>query len=168
MMLPTGKPLSLLRIAVFAGAFLLSPGWALSVLAEPPMRVSAPFDDMTGQFCDDFPVLIHALVNKEVLTLFSDGRIHLTGGFKAEVTNLTTQKTIVVNASGPFKISSDGQTIVGEGRGILFGEAGFFGPGAPAELSIQSGRVEFSAVDFPFILSRTGHTEDLCAELAEP
>jgi hypothetical protein len=81
----------------------------VSVLAEPPVRALAPFPDTTGQFCDDFQVLIHALTNKEVVTLFSDGRIHVTGSLKAEVTNLATQKTIVVNASGPFKISSDGQ-----------------------------------------------------------
>jgi hypothetical protein len=143
------------------------PLWSEPVRADKPVREPAPFPDTIGQFCDDFEVLIHAIVNRETFTFFMDGRIHLAGTFKAELTNLETNKTIEVNASGPLTITADGTTFVGVGRGLLFGEAGFFGPGAPAELSLNSGEVVLSAVDFS-ILSRVGHTEDLCEELAAP
>jgi hypothetical protein len=160
--------LSVVRVTtVLAAAIVASTYWSEPVLADKPVREPAPFPDTIGQFCDDFEVLIHAIFNRETLTFFIDGRVHLAGSFKAEVTNLETNKTIEVNASGPLTITADGTTLVGVGRGLLFGEAGFFGPGAPAELSLNSGQIVFSAVDFS-ILSRVGHTEDLCEELAGP
>jgi hypothetical protein len=132
---------------------------------QPPVREPAPAFDATGQFCEDFPVLVHVLANRQFITIFSDGGVHITGQLKAEITNLDTGKTIVENISGPLIIEPDG-TFFALGRGLLFGEAGFFGPGSPAELSINSGRVVINGFDLS-ILSRTGRTEDLCAELAE-
>jgi hypothetical protein len=157
----------LLRVVGVATALGAIVYWSEPVRADKPEREPAPFPDTIGQFCDDFEVLIHAIVNRETFTVFMDGRVHLAGTFKAELTNLETNKTIEVNASGPLTITADGATLVGVGRGLLFGEAGFFGPGAPAELSLNSGQIVFSAVDLS-ILSRVGHAEDLCEELAAP
>jgi hypothetical protein len=127
--------------------------------------VPAPFPDATGQFCADFPVRVHVTENKEFAHIFSSGAVVITGTFKVEVTNLETGKTIAVNASGPGKIDADGTALTALGRLIGFGEAGFFGPGSPAQLFVHSGKLLISLVDGT-ILSETGHRVDLCAALA--
>jgi hypothetical protein len=138
--------------------------WSTGVFAEQVVKVPVEFPDVQGQFCEGFEVLIHAIENKEVLTIHPDGRQHLSGTFIVELTNLVTNETIVVNASGPLNITPEGNTLIGLGRGLLFGEAGFFGPGSPAELSLHSGQVILDALDFT-ILGRVGHNVDLCVAL---
>jgi hypothetical protein len=154
-------------IGILAGIAAVTPLLVITVSAQRPVRVPAPFPDTVGRFCADFPVLIHAIVNREYFTFFNDGRGLLTGSFVAEVTNLTTNRTITVNAPGPFTITADGSTFVGRGPGLLFGEAGFFGSGAPPRLNAVSGQIIFNASDFA-ILSIQGTVEDLCPELATP
>jgi hypothetical protein len=109
------------------------------------------------------------IVNKEFITIFSDGGALITGTFKAEVENLETGETIAVNASGPGKITPDGSVLRGTGRWLLFGEAGFFGPGAPPEVTLVSGQfVAFTdAAGNVTSTTRQGHIEDLCAALAD-
>ena len=131
--------------------------------ADPPVREPVDLPDVTGQFCEDFPVLVHATVNREFITTFSDGRMHISGTQIVELTNLDTGNSIEVNASGPGTITSDGTTLIALGRLLLFGEAGFFGP--EPELSINAGRTVISLVDFS-IISRAGYSQDLCPALA--
>src|SRR4051794_15560990 len=100
MMRLSSRLLRVIGVATILGAIVAY--WSEPVRADKPVREPAPFPDTTGQFCDDFEVLIHAIVNRETLTFFMDGRVHLAGSFKAEVTNLETNKTIEVNVSGPL------------------------------------------------------------------
>lgn len=133
--------------------------------ADKPIKEPAPFPDATGQFCEDFPVLVHATTNREVAHVFSSGAAMITGSLKVEVTNLETDKTIALNIPGPGTFAADGSVLVGSGPWLFFGEAGFFGPGSPPELSTNSGRIAISLVDGSFI-SRLGHSVDLCPLLA--
>ena len=147
--------------AALAVAALLVPIAA----ADKPLKIPSEFPDATGQFCEDFPVLVHATTNKGFTHVFSSGAVLFTGSLKVEVTNLDTDETIALNISGPGKISSDGTTLTGTGPWLFFGEAGFFGPGSPPELSTNSGRFAINLADGSFI-SRVGHSVDLCALLA--
>jgi hypothetical protein len=132
---------------------------------DKPLVVPSPFPDATGQFCEDFPILVHATTNQGVTRVFSSGAILFTGSLKVEVTNLDTGKTIALNISGPGKIGAEGSTLAGTGPWLFFGEAGFFGPGSPPELSTNSGRFAIDLADGSFI-SRLGHSVDLCPLLA--
>jgi len=154
---------SLIPAVVVALAVCLTT--ATPAAADKPVKEPLPFPDQSGQFCEDFPVRVSATVNREFIHIFSSGAALITGTFKVEVTNLDTGKTIAVNASGPGKISADETLLTAFGRLILFGEAGFFGPGAPPELSVNSGRTVISLTDGS-ILSQTGHSVDLCPLLA--
>lgn len=133
--------------------------------ADKPLKVPLDFPDATGQYCEDFPVLIHATENRGTAHVFSNGAVLFTGTLKVEVTNLDSGKTIALNISGPGKISADGTTLTGSGPWLFFGEAGFFGPGSPPELSTNSGRIAISLIDGSFI-SRIGHRVNLCPVLA--
>jgi hypothetical protein len=141
---------------------------ASAALAEPPTRVPAPSPDFTGRYCADFDVLVHPAINKETATIFSDGRVIITGTFTVDLTNLASNKTITVNASGPVFFSSDGSVGVFGGRTLLFGEAGTFGPNP--ELSLQSGvvTITFTPTGGIASITRTGHADDLCSLLADP
>jgi hypothetical protein len=81
------------------------------------------------------------------------------------VTNLATGKALALNISGPGRISTDGTLLTGTGPWLFFGEAGFFGPGSPPELSTNEGRFAISLVDGSFI-TRLGHRVNLCPLLA--
>jgi hypothetical protein len=135
--------------------------------ADPPTREPLPAADATGRFCTGFDVRIHIVENREIFTAFADGRGLITGALKNEVTNLSTMKTVAVNASGPVSISDEGAHLVFRGRTLLFGEAGFFGAGAPPTLKLVSGVVEFMLPDLE-IRSVEGSVTDLCAVLADP
>ena len=71
----------------------------LSVLTaeagDPPVREPLPFPDMTGQFCEHFSVFIHALVNRNFITVHDDGPAHISGTLILEVTNVNIGKSIV-------------------------------------------------------------------------
>lgn len=155
-------------LKTFASAFALAVAavfLAPVAAADKPLKEPLPFPDATGQFCEDFPVLVHATENRGTAHVFSTGAVAFTGTLKVEVTNLDTGKTIALNISGPGKISADGTTLTGSGPWLFFGEAGFFGPGSPPELSTNSGRIAISLIDGSFI-SRIGHSVDLCPVLA--
>ena len=123
------------------------------------------FPDMTGQYCTAFPVLLHAITNKDSIITFSNGRIHIAGHIVLTATNVLTGKTIIVNATGPAGITADGTTLRLEGRTLLFGEAGFFGPGSPPELSAVEG---LTIIDLTTgtVLQRARNSTDLCPLLA--
>jgi hypothetical protein len=88
----------------------------------------------------------------------------ITGTLKVDVTNLETGKTISLNISGPAMFSSDGATLVGVGKWLFFGEAGFLGRPGPT-LETFDGRFTLDLADGTFV-RRTGTVRELCAELA--
>jgi hypothetical protein len=154
-------------VAVLAGTTaLLVP----SASADPPTRVPAPFTDLSGPWCPGFDVNWHAVTNNEVATFFSDGRVIVTGTFKIDVTNMSSGKTVTVNASGPVFVSSDGNTVVLRGNTLLGYSAGEVGPGSAPFTQLVSGvvTVKYAADGSVASLTRTGHVTDLCAALAAP
>ena len=148
-------------IAVAAVAALLVP----TAAADKPVTVPSPFPDSTGRYCADFDVLVHATTNRGTTHILSSGAIMFTGALKVEVTNLDSGKTIALNISGPGRISTAGDVLTGTGPWLFFGEAGFFGPGSPPELSTNDGRFTIDLADGSFI-SRIGRSVDLCRLLA--
>jgi hypothetical protein len=152
-----------LGAAVLVGAVvvLLAPVAA----ADQPVIVPSPFPDASGQYCEDFMVGVHATENRGRTFIFDSGAILFTGSLKVEVTNLATGKALALNISGPGRISTDGTLLTGTGPWLFFGEAGFFGPGSPPELSTNEGRFAISLVDGSFI-TRLGHRVNLCPLLA--
>jgi hypothetical protein len=148
---------------------------ALALLSVPvasaarPTIEPAPFEPLSGRFCPDFDVLVSAVVNKGKAITFSNGATIVHGRLVADVTNLSNNKTIRINVSGPAFISSDGSQVRVRGRTLLVGEAGFFGAGAPPTLTLLSGRGLITVgPEGPTGLSVTGRTKDLCPVLADP
>jgi hypothetical protein len=144
----------------------ISLATATPAAADKPIKEPAPFGEFTGQFCDDFPVRIRETTNRGVSKVFSSGAVITTGTLNVEVTNLETGKTIALNISGPAMFTADGTTLIGPGKWLLFGEPGFFGPGSPAMLETNDGRLVISLVDGT-IVSRVGRRVDLCPLLAD-
>jgi hypothetical protein len=135
--------------------------------AKAPSKDPLPAPDVQGRFCEDFDVLVHPTRNKEFIKIFSSGAALITGALRIELTNLVTRETVEVNVPGPGRISPDGSTLIGTGPWLLFGEAGTFGEGSPAQINFIHGR--FVAVfEAGIVTSFTanGRIEDLCAVLA--
>lgn len=153
-------------LAVSALALVCAP----AASAARPTITPVPAEPETGRFCPDVDVFINPIINKEKAITFSTGATIITGHFVDEVTNLSNGKTIRVNASGPGFFPADGSSVILRGRSLLFGEAGFFGAGSPATLTLASGRtvIPLDAQGNPTGLSITGHAVDLCPVLADP
>jgi hypothetical protein len=132
--------------------------------ADPPSRDFVPASPASGRFCADFDVLVTPVINNEYAMTFSSGATIITGRYRAQLTNLGNENTIEVNASGPIFFSADGTTVTLRGNTLLFGEAGFFGPGSLPTLQLVSGVVTVSLSTGA--ASKNGHIRDLCAELA--
>ena len=158
------KTLILVATALVGVAFAAVP----LASADRPIRVQVPAADATGQFCEDFPVLVHPTRNNEYATIFSTGAVFVTGALRVEVTNLDTGETIELNIPGPGFFSPDGTRLIGTGPWLLFGEAGFIGPGSPAGVLFVSGRFLLTFDDEGNVtgFSSRGHIEDICAALA--
>jgi hypothetical protein len=69
--------------------------------ATPPTHEPISFSDRTFSGQCSFDVFREVLVNRSVLTTFSNGNELLTGTFKERLTNVSTGEFIDVNASGP-------------------------------------------------------------------
>jgi len=70
--------------------------------ATPPTHEPVSFADRTFTGQCSFDVFRHVLVNRSVLTTFSNGSRLTTGTFKERLTNVSTGEYIDVNASGPI------------------------------------------------------------------
>ena len=131
-------------------------------LAAPPERAPLFAEDFVAEDVCAFPVLIEVTANKEYITFFSDGRIHVNGKLFVRVTNLDTGSSLDLNVSGPVTVT-DTETLRGRGLLILFPQdAG--GPG----LLLTTGRVVLIRGEDGFIADATftGRKVDLCAALA--
>jgi hypothetical protein len=140
-----------------------------------PHRVFLPAGpvDLPVGFCS-FPVHIDVVANKEYgkITTLPDGTtiIKVAGTLKLRATNVTTGKSILLNASGPGTITiyPDGSvTIDATGHTLNYipaASAGLFGfPG----VMLTSG--QFHETDdptgTPTAMSVTGRATDVCAAL---
>ena len=88
-------------LATLTAATAAAALWALPAAATPPTHESVSFADRTFTGQCSFSVFRHVLENRSVRTTFSNGDQLLTGTFKERLTNLSTGKSIDVNASGP-------------------------------------------------------------------
>lgn len=139
--------------------------------AAPPVREPASPLDQTfdaGQVCQ-FPLHLESIGDDSgTITTFSDGRVLVTGRFFVRATNLSTDESIVVNASGPFvlRFPESGSTLFdvhGPFLWILF-PADVGGPG----LIATRGHVT-AVADPDFVLTKfelSGTSENLCGVLA--
>lgn len=111
-----------------------------------------------------FPVFIEITANKEFVTFFEDGRIHVTGKLFARLTNLDSGESLDLNISGPALISPDSERIHGRGLFILFPED-VGGPG----LVLTTGRLDIIRGEDGFVdeFDLRGRSVDVCAALAQ-
>jgi hypothetical protein len=146
-----------------AGVLALALTVVSVAAADPPTRTFLPAGPFSGPFCPDFDVLVEPIINQEYGLFFSDGGIIISGRLVLQLTNLSTGTSIVINASGPLRVSDDGSTATLLGETALFDAGGFIFPGSPPDIQLVSGMV---VVDSTGVVSETGHVRDLCAELA--
>jgi hypothetical protein len=144
--------------------------FASAASTDKPVKEFAPAPNFTTRrFCVGFDVLVHITVNNEYAKTFSSGAIIVTGaGVQGRTDEPASGKTIAINISGPVFFSADGTSLVLKGNGLLFGEAGFFGPGSPPTLDLFSGQAAFTLDRQGNIIgqSRTGHFTNMCQVLA--
>jgi hypothetical protein len=120
-----------------------------------------------------FPVHGEVLVNRQKITVFSDGRQLVTGAFVSQWTNTDNDETIVTNAPGPltFTPNDDGTTsLVGTGQNVYFFFPGDLGPGEPGALLLLDGHTseQFDATGalVQGSFTHSGSAVDLCAALS--
>ena len=156
----------LMFVAILGAAAL-----AVSGQASPPSHApapSGPIDFAAGVVCS-FPVHGDVVVNKQTITTFANGSQLVTGGFVARLTNVTTGKTITVNAPGPlrFTVSGDTLTVTGRGQNVYFFFPGDLGAGAPGALLLMDGLVtEVFDANGLVSFTHSGSVVDLCTVLA--
>ena len=143
-------------VAVVAGVF------ASAASAAKPTREPLPISDEVFSGVCSFSVERHVLVNKSILTTYSNGDQRITGTFKQRLTNLTTDKFIDLNSPGPVLLDfhSDGSLTE-----IDYGPQ-FARP--PGQLLVTTGKIiwEFdSNGDFVSFTQQGGTSQDVCALL---
>jgi hypothetical protein len=132
-----------------------------------PILSGEPFEIPAGLACS-FAVGVELLVNKEFAKTFppepnGDVVVLSNGRLVERLTNVSTGKSIIVNVSGPGRLTihPDGSaTLVAWGR-----SSNFFGPG---EAFLFSGRlvIEIAPDGIGTPVSLSGHEEDICAALS--
>jgi hypothetical protein len=153
------RSLVVLAVAAVAALAVTTPA-----SADKPIREPVVLDDFVLEGSCAFPVLIEVIANKEHVTFFSDGRLHVTGKLVVRLTNLDDPDQVMeLNISGPGFVTPTSER--GAGRGLLLlrpGEAG--GPG----LFLVTGRVDIVRAENGFIanLGIRGRSVDICAALA--
>jgi hypothetical protein len=108
----------------------------------------------------------------EVSTIFSNGRVLVTGAFKATLTNLDDPaKSIRVNIPGPgtFTTTADGGSLlIASGPWLLFFSPGQLGPGTLGQMILTTGL--FTLLTNPdgsqVFTHTTGTTTDVCTLVA--
>ena len=151
------------RIVVFVAAALVVAVLTSTASAVKPTREHGDFVDRVFTGVCSFDVARHVLVNRSVITTYSDGTVRITGTFKQTLTNLTTGKSIDVNASGPVIIETHPD---GSSTETDLGPQ-FLRP--PGRLLLTTGRViwEFDALGNTTSFTQVGGTsQDVCALLA--
>jgi hypothetical protein len=157
-------------------ALLLATSAALggtsTAYADPPVRQDVPdFAPFTLSGRCAFDVQVSQLVNREVTTTFSDGRLVTTGALKVRLANLSPGgRSIDVNVSGPVTYTPNGD---GSFTGIFRGRSLIFPNGPePAQEHIfwvSSGRVVMTVngdLTVFSLLNVVGTQLDICQQLA--
>ena len=129
----------------------------------PPEREPAIFEDFILEDVCSFPVDVAFIANKETLTFFSDGRVHVSGKLVVRLTNLDDPTNVLtLNISGPALLAPN-ERFFGRSLNPFFqNDAG--GPG----LIFTTGRVDIVRAEDGSIIEFTTRapTKDVCAALA--
>jgi hypothetical protein len=130
-------------VAVVAASLVFLSATASAV---KPNREPLAIEPVVVEDVCSFPVLLEPVVNKEFITTFFDkeGNITkqlITGRLVSRLTNLETDQSVVVNTSGPGKLTFEGDTTFLEGHGLwlLFFFPEQLGVGDPGLLLIVKG-----------------------------
>lgn len=159
-------------LVVVVAAFALSISAQPALAGGPSREPVPPFHDLfeAGEVCP-FPVAVDSTRQKEIVKTFSDERFFITGASVERITNVTTGKSIVVNASGPihFRIAGGILTARAEGRTLFSFFPSDLGPGSAPALLLTTGLaiyvldLETGAITFTH---RGGTTQNICQTLA--
>jgi hypothetical protein len=136
---------------------------ASAAYAAKPTREPLPISDEVFSGACSFSVQRHVLVNKSILTTYSNGDQRITGTFKQRLTNLTTDNFIDLNSPGPVLLDFHPDGSLTE---IDYGPQ-FARP--PGQLLVTTGKLiwEFdSAGNFVSFTQQGGTARDVCALLA--
>lgn len=139
--------------------------------ADPPERIpleSGPPIVVEGA-CE-FPIEVAVVTNNAVIKIFTSGTEIATGRLVIRVTNISADKSIVLNVSGPgfSRVSADGSaTFTLGGRSFFFGNAEMLYP-LEGQATLNSGRIVLRFDETGAFLSAqfVGNTQDICAVLA--
>jgi hypothetical protein len=153
------------RLTVFVAAVLAAAAVITSTAsAVKPTREPGNFADRTFPGICAIDVARQVLVDRSIVTTYSDGTVKITGTFKQRLINLETGRFIDVNSSGPVIIEpprADGSYTERD-----FGRQ-FERP--PGQLLLTTGQVvlEFDADDNLISYRQVGGTtQDVCTLLA--
>jgi hypothetical protein len=117
-----------------------------------------------------FAVAVDSVTINEKATIFSDGRIIVTGNSVERITNLANKKSVVVNVSGPFTLTSANgvDRFAAKGRNLFGLHPGDLGPGRAGALLLTTGLVIYTQGPSGVTFSQRGGTsENLCVTLAD-
>jgi hypothetical protein len=150
-------------LSAFAAALVVLLLSAVSASGGKPVREPLFLEGFDLPNVCEFPVLVEVTANKEFVTFFDDGRIHVTGKLFATVTNAVSGESLELNISGPALLTLESERVAGRGLFILFPED-VDGPG----LLLTAGKVDIIRGEDGFIdeFTVSGRTVDVCAELA--
>jgi hypothetical protein len=147
-----------LLAATFVGALAVG-----AATAAPPEREPEIFEDFVLEDVCSFPVDVAFIANKERLTFFSDGRVHVSGKLVVRLTNLDDPTNVLtLNISGPALLAPD-ERFFGRSLNPLFPtDAG--GPG----LIFTTGRLDIVRAEDGSIIEFTPRSSavDVCAALS--
>ena len=143
-----------------------------------PHRVFLPSGplDLPAGFCS-FPTHYDIVANNEYgkFTTLADGTVvlHETGSLKVRATNVSTNVSVLLNASGPGTVTfrTDGTTVVdGNGHWLITNLAADAAPFGLPGVMLTSGTLHetlpAAPATMPTALSVTGHVTDVCAQLS--
>jgi hypothetical protein len=141
--------------------------------ADPPEHIPfPPSEPFVIEGSCDFPVLLEEVVNKEKLTVFSDGREIITGSLKVRLTNLDDpSSSLLLNISGPafFTPRDDGGfSLKATGSWLWFFAPGELGEGSPGMMFTTHGQARLVVTgegDTSFELL-SGTRGEVCPRLA--
>ena len=160
-----------LFLSVAIMSFVLSSS-VQPALAGEPLRVPlrTVHDVFAAGVVCPFAIAVDSVTQNETATIFMNGRILITGALTETITNLATNRSVVVNASGPVKITGDSVvTVMAEGRGVFALFASDAGPSAPA-LLLTTGLVvvtiDGATGRITSFVQSGGTIENLCQTLA--
>jgi hypothetical protein len=159
------------KLAIAIAAFVFSFTAQPALAGAPSRDPIPPFHDLftAGTVCP-FPVAVDGTFQNETATSLANGTLLITGASFERITNMTTGKSIVLNASGPLKITFGDTSLTAraEGRTLFSFFAGDVGPAVPG-LVLTTGLViitqDFATGRITSFTHAGGTTENLCLTL---